>query len=296
MSAEPSMSGSNQDQIAFWNGPTAETWAREQARLDRAFAPLTAALVAAAAVPTGASVLDVGCGAGDLSLLLARQVGRAGRVIGLDVSQPMLERARHRGRDLAAAEPDAAPITWREADAATAVVPGGHDVLVSRFGIMFFDEPEAAFRHLRTALKPAGRLVAMCWQEAARNPWNAVPVAAMAARFGPFAPVPPFAPGPFALGDRERTLSILSAAGFAEVSAEPVEATLLIGVGEPTRPALDDAVDYTLTIGPAARLVREGVVPRDAAEDLLREALAPYVDGDRCELPAACWILRARAG
>lgn len=283
------------DQREFWNGPIGETWVREQRRLDRAFAPFTQALVGAVAARPGQAILDIGCGCGELALELAAAVGPGGRVTAVDLSRPMLVEASAREARLRAEGAALAPITWAEADASALSFDARFDHVVSRFGVMFFDDPVAAFRHLRGALAPEGRLAALCWQDVSQNGWTALPMAAIVARFGPLEPTPPFAPGPFAFADAERTCAILRQAGFGEATAEPVVGTTTTGIAGPDISALDDAVVYSTAIGLVPRYVRDFPERRAAVHEAVREALAPYAAGERVELPAACWIYRASA-
>lgn len=285
--------GPNADQLAYWNSPAAAAWTREQERLDRSFVPLTAALVEAAGARPGERVVDVGCGCGDLSLILADRVGVGGSVLGLDISRPMLDLARR--RDLARASRSSAQIEWREADAAIASFAPEPDLLASRFGTMFFDDPEVAFRHMRTGMAARGRLAILCWQEPRRNAWAALPMGAIAARYGvPEAPLPD-APGPFAFADRDRVTAILTAAGWRDVAADPVEAAMLVGLAEGGRSALDDALHHVTSIGPVPRLLRERPEISAGVQDLVREALSPLVEGNAIRLPAACWLYTGRA-
>ena len=165
----------NAEQIADWNGDQGQRWVDYQALLDRMIEPFGAAALRAAAAQPGERVLDVGCGCGSTSLQLARAVGPQGSVLGVDISRPMLQAARRR----AEAEP-ALRVTFTEADASAAALPAGHDLLYSRFGLMFFDAPAAALRHLRGALRPGGRCAFVCWRAPRDNPWAMAPL--MAAR------------------------------------------------------------------------------------------------------------------
>lgn len=286
----------NLAQVEYWNGPSGDRWVREQARIDRAFTPLTAALAEAIAARPGESVLDVGCGCGELSLLLAGAVGRTGRVVGVDISEPMLGLAARRSETLRQVEPEAAPVAWRLADAASATFEAPFDAVVSRFGVMFFSDPVAAFSNLRSALAPGGRLAMLCWQDAVLNRWAALPLQAVTARYGEPDPAPPDAPGPFAFADRERVVGILRAAGFADAAAEPIAVPMQVGVAGPGVAALDDAVSYATGIGPVSRYLRDRPGIEEGAAEAIRAALAPHDDGETVTLPAACWLYTGRSG
>ena len=278
------MPDDNADQVCYWNGEVGQRWARDADRLDAAFRPLTDALVRHAAVRPGERVLDVGCGCGDLTGRLAKQAGPGGAVLAVDVSYPMLEHARARtptaGR---------APITWTQADAsALPCAEVGYDVLASRFGVMFFADPLAAFRHLRLSLRPGGRLAMLCWRPAADNAWVAVPRAAMLQVVPEPPPTPPLAPGPFAFADAAYTGAMLARAGFTGVSSLAVDARLQVP-SMPGGSALEDAVRFVTECGPASGLVRDAdEALRGRAVDAVRTAMAG-LDG----LGAACWLYSA---
>src|SRR5260370_18482697 len=185
--------GGNTAQIAYWNDKIAITWTTFQEHIDTVFAPLTAVALDAAAPATGERVIDVGCGSGATVLELARRVGPTGHVLGLDVSEPMSAQARER---IAAEQLRNAEVLVH--DAATCVFPRSDtDLLFSRFGVMFFADPEAAFANLRLAMRPGGRLLCMAWRPLAENPWFSVPLQAARALLPPQPPPEPNAPGPF---------------------------------------------------------------------------------------------------
>jgi SAM-dependent methyltransferase len=241
-----------------------------------------------AGVAAGEVVLDVGCGCGATALELAERVGPAGRVLGLDLSGPMLERARSRARAAGAAN-----LRFEQADAQTADLPAGaHDLVFSRFGVMFFADPPAAFANLRRALRPGGRVSFVCWQRLADNAWMLVPLGALARHVALPPPPPPGAPGPFGFADAERVRAILAAAGFADVACDDVRQPLALGGGE-----LDDAVEFALELGPTSAVLREaGAGPelRAKVAASMREALAPHVAGGRLSLASAAWRFHAR--
>ncbi|MDF2901645.1 MAG: SAM-dependent methyltransferase, partial [Phenylobacterium sp.] len=192
-------STANADQIAYWNNAAGETWAALQDRLDRQIEPLGLRAIEAGAPQPGERVLDIGCGCGQTSFELARRVGPSGRVLGVDISAPMLEVARQRAAGAAA------NVSFIEADAQThAFQNGGFDLAISRFGVMFFDDPTAAFRNIGAALRPGGRLSFVCWRPMLENAWMATPLFAAMPLLPPLPPPDPAAPGPFAFADPER--------------------------------------------------------------------------------------------
>ena len=284
----------NADQIDYWNGDVGQRWARNQDCMDQAFGPLTAVLIEQAAPRRGERAADIGCGCGDLSLLLADRLGAEGRVLAVDVSRPMLDRGR--ARQDARAGADRALIDWQEADAAAWPFPeGAFDLLVSRFGVMFFADPVQAFRTMRRALRPGGRLVMLCWRPMADNAWVAVPRAAMLPLVPAPDPAPPHAPGPFAFGDAARVGAILAGAGFTNVASTAVAAALNVSApGSTDTAALDDAVQFATEFGPASALLRDvDDTTRTRAVAAVRAALHGRAGGGRASLDAACWLFTA---
>ena len=277
----------NADQIAYWNEVAGAKWVRNQARLDRLMAPLSEALVEAAAPVRGERALDVGCGCGDLALRLAAVLGGDGRVAAVDVSRPMLTHAA--ARDAALGTGDRAPIRWIDADASTHAFAPEVDLMASRFGVMFFDDPPAAFANLRRALKPDGRFAFVAWRHRAEVEWMQKPLEWLA----PVLPMPAFSdgePGPFGLADGPRTRAMLEGAGFVEVTADRLDRAIVIGAD------LDDAVAMLSETGPAAGAVRDAEPgEQHEARRRLREHLAGHADRKGVvRLGAACWIYRGR--
>jgi len=280
--------GPNAEQIRFWNETRGQTWVARNAMIDAQIAPLGRTAMDRAALAPGERVLDVGCGCGPTTLELARRVGPAGEVVGVDLSTTMLDYARAQPRPAGAGA-----VRFAEADAQThAFTPGAFDVLFSRFGVMFFADPRAAFANLRTALRPGGRVAFVCWRTFPENLWMAVPMMA-ALQHVPPPPIPgPEDPSPFAFADRGRVTGILEGAGFADVAFEPIDQDVVIGGGTD----VDTAVGFVLEMGPAAALLREAG-PAKTAEvaAAVREALRPYHRGDAGVLmAAAAWIVTAR--
>ena len=256
-------------QAEHWNGPGGERWAAAQEEIDRSLAAITALWLPWVAPRPTDRVLDIGCGCGTTTIELR---ARAAAATGVDISEPMLAVARRRAPEL----------TFVCADAATLPFTSTHDLIVSRFGVMFFDDPVAAFANLRTALAPGGRLAFVTWRALAENPWATVPLAAAAGLVPPAPTADPHAPGPFAFAERARLASILEAAGWRDVAIEPRDSTMLLGE------TLEEAVTSALTFGPLSRLTAEVDEPtRDKIRARLRATLttAPA---------AAVWLVSAR--
>jgi SAM-dependent methyltransferase len=283
---------SNADQIEYWNSAVGDTWARMQARLDLAFTPVTAALLSFAAPQDGENILDIGCGTGETTLALAGAAGDDAVVIGLDISEPLLARARERAAELlSSAEFLSADAATFDAEAAFA--DAGFELVISRFGVMFFADPVAAFANLHRLAAPGGRLCFACWQPAAVNLWASMPMRALVDILPPVPPADPLAPGPFAFADPNRVNAILAAAGWREIAFHAVPFTMVIGEGDDPIAA---AVHFNLRIGGAARLVRDaGPAVEPAARGALAAALAPFVADGTVGLPGAVWLVTAQA-
>jgi SAM-dependent methyltransferase len=273
------------EQIAYWNGAGGARWVAQQAHTDVMLAPVAEAAIAHAAPSPGDQVLDIGCGCGHTTVALSQQLDH-GHVTGLDVSAPMLGVARAR-------QVRRGNIDWICADAATHVfAPGRFDLLFSRFGVMFFGDPDAAFANLRRATRPDGRLVFACWRPLTENPWMHVPLAA-ARPYLPLLPEPgPNDPGPFAFADPARVTRILTGAGWAPPDFAPVTVPIDLAAGG----GLDAAVAQTTEIGAAARALAdqpEGI--RAAAIAAIRNALEPFATKDgRVALAGGVWLVATR--
>jgi SAM-dependent methyltransferase len=279
--------GPNAEQIAYWNEQAGPRWVGLQELLDAQLGPLGEAAMDALAIAPGERVLDVGCGCGDSTLAIARRVGAAGSVTGLDVSEPMLELARQRAQG--------AGITNARFERADAQIhrftPGSFDALFSRFGVMFFTDPTAAFTNLRAALRPGGRLGFICWQAIQQNPWLLESLMAAAQHVELPASPPPDAPGPFAFADPDRVRAILSGAGFTAVAVEDCSVQLLLSAGSD----LDPAVTFLMQLGPTAAALRDaGDDVRQRVASSLRQLLVRYETADGVRMPAKAWIATAR--
>jgi ubiquinone/menaquinone biosynthesis C-methylase UbiE len=276
----------NADQIAYWNGPGGQRWADRQQVQDILLAPILDILVDRAGPKAGERIIDVGCGSGATTIAFAKKVGPSGHVTGVDVSGPMLARARQ-------SLPADLPVDFVLADATVyPFVSESFDLLTSRFGVMFFADPARSFANMRKALRPSGRLAFVCWREPRENPFFMAPLQA-AYRHVPKLPQQgPEDPGPFAFASEERVRRILAEAGFARVEMEPCPLMLDAAIGR----GLDGAVQGALEIGPASRALEDQPAEiRAAAAESIREALAPFAKGDAVLLPASIWIVTARA-
>lgn len=279
------MSEDNREQVEYWNGDAGQRWVEAQEWLDATLSPISSALLEKAAARPGERVVDIGCGCGDTSIALA---ATGADVRGVDISAPMLERAEARARS----RTGGGRIVFTRADAATEHFTPDHDLVFSRFGVMFFADPRAAFSNLRAALDPGGRLCFACWQAPRVNPWVAVAVQAVR----PFLPEPeeqpdPRAPGPFAFAEQDYVTAILQHAGFAGIGLESFTTDLHVA-GD-----LDGAITFLTRLGPLARvLVELDETRRQEAIAAVRGALAPYETASGVALGSASWLVTARAG
>jgi ubiquinone/menaquinone biosynthesis C-methylase UbiE len=276
----------NADQIAYWNGPGGQHWTDRQQAQDTLLAAVSDILIDRAGAKAGERIIDVGCGCGATAIAFAQKVGPAGHVFGIDISVPMLARARQLA-------PASLPLDFVLADATVyPFVSGSFDLLVSRFGVMFFAQPALSFANMRRALRPSGRLAFACWREPRDNPWLMAPLQAVYKHVPKLPQLGPEDPGPFSFASEQRVQRILSEAGFAGIAMEPCNLSLDVAIGR----GLDAAVETALEIGPAARAL-EGQ-PSDvlgAATASIREALMPFVSGQSVRLSASIWIVTASA-
>lgn len=276
------------DSDAYWNGEGGEIWVRNMDRSEAAFVSMTAALMARAAPSKGEHVLDVGCGGGVTSKVLAERVAPGGEVLAVDISAPILNVARQRHGRI----PN---LHFLRADAGTADLGEGRfDLIFSRFGVMFFADPVAAFTHLRRALRPTGRMVFMCWRAMKQNAWIAGAIAAAVGVLGeehrPTPPADPHAPGPFALADADYTGDILRRAGFGNVAFAPLDDCMQLG-------ELEMAVSYLKNLGPIsqAMMPKVSVDQAQAVDEAIRGALRRHLSNGEVKAPSATWIVTATA-
>lgn len=280
----PAADDRNADQIAYWNGPGGRHWTDRQQLQDIVLAPVSEVLIARAAVKTGETVIDVGCGCGSTSFDLVKRVGAGGRVTGIDISQPMLNRARE-------LTPGGAPVEFVLADATVyPFAPASTDLLFSRFGVMFFAQPSVSFANMRKALRPGGRLAFACWRTPRDNPWMMLGLQEAYKHVPKLPEVKPEDPGPFAFASEERVHKILGEAGFSNIAMERVDLSLDIATGR----GLEAAIESVLAIGPTSRAL-EGQ-PLDkiaAATQSIRTMLTAHLKGNSVPLGGSIWIVTA---
>jgi SAM-dependent methyltransferase len=270
------------EQAAYWNGPGGDGWLAAYERIQRSLGDIGDIGLAAAAPQHGEHVIDIGCGTGGTTAALAHAVGIAGHVLGVDISETLIEAARAHRLENA---------TFVVGDAATHPFgAGSYDLVFSRFGVMFFADPVAAFRNIRRALKPTGRLVFVAWRTPQENPWGTVPARA-AQPFLPPQPRPgPEDPGQFSFGERARVERILGEAGFHKLRIEPIDRQIWMG------PSVADVLAGAGRFGPLARAFA-GAEPAaiEKAKQAIAQALAPHEGPDGVRLPGACWLVQANA-
>ncbi len=279
------MDAANEAQREYWNRDEARHWVDQQRRYDEMLEPFGTALLNAASIASGERVLDVGCGNGVTTRAAARAAGD-GSALGVDLSEAMLKRARE-----LALEERVANVSFEADDAQTRPFQPEFDVAISRFGVMFFDDPVAAFTNIRNGLREGGRVAFVVWQELLANEWMAVPGAAMLEHVEP--PVgDPMAPGPFAFADPDRVRTIFDAAGLRDLSIDAFAAPMLVG----GRGTLDDAVAFMLNTGIAhAMLDDKPAELQSRAIAAVREALQPHVTAAGVLLGGATWLVTARS-
>jgi ubiquinone/menaquinone biosynthesis C-methylase UbiE len=270
---------------AFWNSTMGHAWVSQQAVISDVFTSVTSVSLVAAAAKQGEHVIDIGCGPGDTLLAFARAVGPSGDALGVDVSVPMLEFARHR-----AAEAGLANVTCALADATTyAFEPRRANLVYSRFGMMFFDDPIKAFTNIRSAMKMGGRLVFVCFRTMPESPWFRVPIEAARPHVPPQPPVDPLAPGMFSLAREDRLRGVLTEAGFREIALNATDVPIH---GKDTT----QSMAFITQVGPLPALLENASdEQRKRATEAARNALAAQIGADGRGLHVGLWLVSASA-
>jgi SAM-dependent methyltransferase len=275
--------GESNEQRALWNGPGGRAWVESQELLDRVLQPFADLLLDATREVTSGRVLDVGCGTGATTLAFARRLGDHSEAVGVDLSEPMILAARAR------AEHERTPPRFVVADVQRHPFdPASHDLVASRFGVMFFDDPIRAFANLHRAAKPGAALRFVAWRSAAENPFMTTAERAAAPLLPNVPPRPADGPGQFSFGDRARVEAILRASGWQEIDIRPVDPVCAMSEA--------DLLRYATRIGPVGRVLADADEDtRSAVATKLRAAFEPYVDGGAVRFTGACWMVAARA-
>lgn len=278
------MDGPNTSQADYWS-TAGQTWIDHETFQDQLLHPVTDALLGLTDFQPGQSVLDIGCGTGAHALAVAEKVGPTGAVTALDISEPLLTRAAERVTRARA------PVRTMLGDAQIIDFADDFDVATSRFGVMFFADPAAAFANIARALRPNGRMVFATWAPVAANPWWRLPLNIAKARLGTPPPTPPNAPGPMGLADVPYAQQQLVGAGLKEFTITPTNITL----GHLGGPA--DMAAQSIQIGPAAHLIRLFEASQSdvqAIQDDLTRAYEDYVDDGTFAIPATLNMIEAR--
>ena len=281
----------NKNQIEFWNGETGRNWVAYDALMEAMLQPIGEAVLDTLHFEPHARALDIGCGCGHPTLSLATRIGSGGSVTGVDISAPMLAVAQELTATSAAGR---AKVEFLEGDAQVhPFEPATFEHVFSRFGVMFFDDPVAAFRNIHRALTASGTLAFCCWQSRTVNPFMTVPAQAALELLPPPPEMPPQAPGPFAFAEPDYVHFILSQSGFSDISVMPLSHDLVFGAGLP----LSEIVEHLVKIGPIAQMVREAPdVLQQPVRERVATALTPFFTEDGgINLEGQFWQVTANA-
>lgn len=275
----------NTSQIDYWNGAAGQKWVRDADRMDVMLSPFVEAIISPVLPGPGQAVVDIGCGAGALSLNVAASAMNVS-VTGVDVSAPLIELAKQRSAAVSAG------IEFVVADAAVWRPAEPVDLVISRFGVMFFADPAAAFANIRAGVKSKGRLRFACWRPLPENTWALAPLqAAMHLLKAPPAPPQPGTPGPFAFGDADYVSRVLTEGGWSNISITPWDGELTLPGG-----SAEKAAEFMLEMGPLWRAIIDQGIDPEAVKGAVVAKLKELAGEDgRVRLKAAAWIVEAEA-
>lgn len=267
-----------------WDGQDGRRFVQERVRHERMRRRLTDRLLAAAAIANQDSIVDIGCGCGETTLLAAKSA-TGGQAVGVDLSSMMLAEARR-----LAEEQGLGNVHFEQADAQTsALAPGGFDVAISSLGVMFFTDPQAAFSNIGSALRPGGRLAFLCWQDVAKSEFFGVPSAAIAEHTTAPKRPDPYAPGPFSLADPNRIRTLLTQAGFRDIGIESLDEPMYVGTD------VEDVVGYYRSMSSVRSALSglDGTVV-EAIVRTLRDKVSQHQNADGVTMRSPAWLVTAQ--
>ena len=280
------MEDKNIKQKQFWSGAGGDVWVDKQREMDIMLNPLGERVIQGLDLKEETKILDIGCGCGATTLEIAKIVNQ-GEVIGVDISEPMLERATQTASDMALTN-----ISYQVKDVQVDEMPNNYfDIAFSRFGVMFFEDPFEAFNNINHSLKDDGQLSFVCWQHASLNPWQSLSIQVIKEFFDLPAP-PPKSPGPFAFEDKSYIEEILNASGFRDIEIKDNQEDIVMFSGKSIREACEDY----LTINPVVTEMLKNS-PSELREEILEALIGKfsnYHKDDGLLFPSATWIVTAK--
>lgn len=276
----------NKKQKEFWSGAGGDVWVDKQREMDIMLNPLGRNAINKIEFSSQLSILDIGCGCGDTTLEIAEKIPE-GKIVGLDISEPMLERARASAEALSLKN-----IDFEVRDVQTDSMPSEFfDVAFSRFGVMFFEDSYQAFKNIYSSLKKEGQLSFVCWQNPSLNPWQSLSIAVIK-EFLDLPSPPPKSPGPFAFEDKDYLLDILEVASFNDIEIDDNQEDITMFSGKNLKEACEDY----LTINPVVTEMLKNS-SKDLKEDIVNSLMERFSDfdkGDGLVFPSATWVVTAK--
>ena len=280
------MEDKNIKQKQFWSGAGGDVWVDKQREMDIMLNPLGERVIQGLDLKEETKILDIGCGCGATTLEIAKIVNQ-GEVIGVDISEPMLERATQTASDMALTN-----ISYQVKDVQVDEMPNKYfDIAFSRFGVMFFEDPFEAFKNINHSLKDNGQLSFVCWQHASLNPWQSLSIQVIKEFLDLPAPAPK-SPGPFAFEDKSYINEILTESGFRDIEIKDNQEDIVMFSGKSIREACEDY----LTINPVVTEMLKNS-PTELREEILEALIGKFSDFHNNEgllFPSATWIVTAK--
>ena len=280
------MSDANEDQKDFWSGKGGDIWVQRQNSMDTMLNPLGEAALLKLKLDEKAYVLDIGCGCGSTTFSIAKQIRPNGKVSGLDISKPMLQRARESAEELSIENASFQCVDVQSGD----IGANTYTAAFSRFGVMFFEDSVAAFRNINKSLQPGASLCFVCWQSPSQNPWQSLFVQEVK-KFIDLPSPPPRSPGPFAFMEYDYVSSILEESNFESIEIEEHKAEVNMFTG---RSLSDSVKDYTSINPVVSGMLKEST--DELKEKILNsviEAFFPYFSEKGLIFPSSTWLVSA---